>query len=246
MFPIPYKCSSLKTWVPYLGLLPVIYYRLETEHTILTPYQVATNEGVILGVEKRVTSTLLEASSVEKIVEIDQHIGCAMSGLQADARNLVEHARVECQNHAFHYAEPLRVESCTQAICDLALRFGETGDDDESVMSRPFGVALLIAGFDEDGPQLYHAEPSGTFYRYDAKAIGSGSEGAQAELQNEYHRSLTLEEAETLVLKTLKQVMEEKLDAKNVQLASVTKEKGFRIYNDEEMGRAVATLGGNQ
>ena len=243
----------------------VVHCTTGVQRTVLTSYQVATNEGVILGVEKRVTSTLLEASSVEKIVEIDQHIGCAMSGLQADARNLVEHARVECQNHAFHYAEPLRVESCTQAICDLALRFGETGDDEESVMSRPFGVALLIAGFDEDGPQLYvsidvrpafseicanlaryHAEPSGTFYRYDAKAIGSGSEGAQAELQNEYHRSLTLEEAETLVLKTLKQVMEEKLDAKNVQLASVTKEKGFRIYNDEEMGRAVATLGGNQ
>lgn len=92
---------------------------------------------------------------MEKIVEIDQHIGCAMSGLQADARNLVEHARVECQNHAFHYAEPLRVESTTQAICDLALRFGESGDDEESVMSRPFGVALLIAGYDEDGPQLY-------------------------------------------------------------------------------------------
>jgi 20S proteasome subunit alpha 5 len=92
----------------------------------------------------------------------------------------------------------------------------------------------------------YHAEPSGTFYRYDAKAIGSGSEGAQAELQNEYHRSLTLAEAETLVLKTLKQVMEEKLDSKNVQLASVTKEKGVRIYGDEEMGNAVAQLGGNQ
>jgi hypothetical protein len=55
-------------------------------------------------------------------------------------------------------------------------------------MSRPFGVALLIAGYDEDGPSLYHAEPTGTFYRYDAKAIGSGSEGAQAELQNEYHK----------------------------------------------------------
>ena len=58
-------------------------------------------------------------------------------------------------------------------------------------MSRPFGVALLIAGYDEDGPQLYHAEPSGTFYRYDAKAIGSGSEGAQAELQNEFHKVRT-------------------------------------------------------
>lgn len=91
----------------------------------------------------------------------------------------------------------------------------------------------------------YHAEPSGTFYRYDAKAIGSGSEGAQAELQNEYHRSLTLAEAETLVLKTLKQVMEEKLDSKNVQLASVVPGRGFRIYGDEEMGTIVERLGEN-
>lgn len=102
---------------------------------------------------------------------------------------MVEHARVECQSHAFNYNEPLGVESCTQAICDLALRFGEGADGEETIMSRPFGVALLIAGFDEQGPQLFHAEPSGTFYRYDAKAIGSGSEGAQAELQNEYHKA---------------------------------------------------------
>lgn len=207
--------------------------------------QIATSHGVLLGVEKRVTSTLLETSSVEKIVEIDAHIGCAMSGLQADARSMIEHARVESQNHSFNYNEKLGVESCTQAICDLALRFGEGAEGEESVMSRPFGVALLIAGIDEEGPQLYHAEPSGTFYRYDAKAIGSGSEGAQAELQNEFHKSLTLEEAETLVLKTLKQVMEEKLDAKNVQLASVTREQGFRIYADEEMAGVVARLPAN-
>lgn len=56
-------------------------------------------------------------------------------------------------------------------------------------------------------------------------------------------QSLTLQEAETMVLKTLKQVMEEKLDSKNVQLASVTKEKGFRIYTDEEMAEVVLRLG---
>ena len=65
--------------------------------------------------------------------------------------------------------------------CGLALRFGE-GDDD--AMSRPFGVALLLAGWDEaGGPGLFHADPSGTFTRYDAKAIGSGSEGALASAQ---------------------------------------------------------------
>lgn len=169
-----------------------------------------------------------------------------MSGLQADARSMIEHARVECQSHTFHYAEPLGVESTTQAICDLALRFGEGADGEESTMSRPFGVALLIAGVDKDGgPQLYHAEPSGTFYRYDAKAIGSGSEGAQAELQNEFHKSLSLEEAEILVLKTLRQVMEEKLDSKNVQLARVTKGEGFRVYGDDEMKKVVQRLPAN-
>lgn len=30
-------------------------------------------------------------------MEIDSHIGCAMSGLTADARTMIDHARVECQ-----------------------------------------------------------------------------------------------------------------------------------------------------
>jgi 20S proteasome subunit alpha 5 len=183
----PLQLTPRSTFSPE-GRLFQVEYSLEAIKLGSTAIGVATSKGVILGVEKRVTSTLLETSSVEKIVEIDRHIGCAMSGLQADARSMVEHARVECQSHAFNYNEKLRVESCTQAICDLALRFGESADGEESIMSRPFGVALLIAGYDEDGPSLYHAEPSGTFYRYDAKAIGSGSEGAQAELQNEYHK----------------------------------------------------------
>jgi 20S proteasome subunit alpha 5 len=146
-------------------------YILNRTHKYTHSFQVATGEGVILGVEKRVTSTLLETSSVEKIVEIDRHIGCAMSGLQADARSMVEHARVESQNHAFNYAEPLRVESCTQAICDLALRFGEGAEGEESIMSRPFGVALLIAGYDEDGPSLYVEHNTRTNLQYHAQYL---------------------------------------------------------------------------
>ena len=39
----------------------------------------------------------MEPSSIEKIVEIDAHIGCAMSGLIADAKTLIDKARVETQ-----------------------------------------------------------------------------------------------------------------------------------------------------
>ena len=119
-----------------------------------TTVGIRTPHGVVLGVEKRVQSPLLEASSIEKIMEIDTHLGCAMSGLTADARTIVDHARVTAQNHAFTYDERIKVESVTQAVCDLALRFGESVHDEDAMMSRPFGVALLIAGVDELGPQL--------------------------------------------------------------------------------------------
>ncbi|CAK9437363.1 uncharacterized protein LODBEIA_P17410 [Lodderomyces beijingensis] len=225
------------------GRLFQVEYSLEAIKLGSTAIGIQTSQGVILGVEKRVTSSLLESSSIEKIVEIDHHIGCAMSGLTADARSMIDHARVSSLTHNLYYDEEIGVESLTQNVCDLALRFGEGADGEKRLMSRPFGVALLIAGVDKQrGAQLYHAEPSGTFYRYEAKAIGSGSEGAQAELNNEYHKSLTLEEAELLALKILKQVMEEKLDCQNAQLASVTVDKGFQIYSDEKTDAIIKVL----
>jgi len=224
------------------GRLFQVEYAIEAIKMGSTAIGIQTSEGVILAVEKRITSTLLEPSSIEKILEIDSHLGCAMSGLNADARTMIDHARVQAQNHTFVYDEPIKVESITQAICDLALRFGEGAQGEESIMSRPFGVALLIAGCDENGPQLFHADPSGTFTKYQAKAIGSGSEGAQTELQENYHKSLTLKEAEILSLKVLKQVMEEKVNSVNVQLCSVTPDKGFRIYSEEEVNDIISNL----
>lgn len=67
-------------------------------------------------------------------MEIDTHIGCAMSGLTADARTMVDHARVTGQMHNFTYDEKIGIESCTQAVCDLALRFGESVEDDDALM----------------------------------------------------------------------------------------------------------------
>ena len=121
------------------------------------------------------------------------------------------------------------VESCTQSLCDLALRF--SGDEEATmvrrrarlctpprhpaprtpltpprVQSRPFGVALLVAGCDEGGPVLYHTDPSGTYVAYEARAIGSGSEGAQSLLQEKYSADMSLKDAEALAMSVLKQV----------------------------------------
>merc|ERR1712155_142612 len=84
---------------------------------------------------------------IEKIVEIDTHIACAFSGLTADSKTLIDRARVESQNHWFTYDEKMQVESVAQAVSNLAIAFGNS-DDDIGVMSRPFGVAILFAGYE--------------------------------------------------------------------------------------------------
>lgn len=219
-------------------------YAIEAIKLGSTAIGIQTKEGVLLAVEKRITSSLMEPSSIEKIVEVDAHIGCAMSGLTADARTMIDKARVEAQNYWFTYNEAMPTESVTQSVCNLAMQFGET--DGDEAMSRPFGVSLLVAGVDGKGesgqPLLYHTDPSGTYLRYDAKAIGSGSEGAQTSLQQEYHSSLTLQEATKLSLEILKQVMEEKLNATNVEVATVTAEGGYHLFSKEEVEAVVATL----
>src|SRR5258707_14358348 len=108
-----------------------------------TTVGIRTPHGVVLGVEKRVQTSLLELSSVEKIMEIDTHLGCAMSGLTADARTIIDHARVTAQNHSFTYDERIKVESVTQAVCDLALRFGEGVHGDEALMVCSSQLGIL-------------------------------------------------------------------------------------------------------
>ena len=67
--------------------------------------------------------------------------GCAMSGLIADSRTMVDKARVDAQNHWFVYNEPMSVESVTQSVSNLAMMFGE---DEDSSMVRENLLILWI------------------------------------------------------------------------------------------------------
>ena len=110
----------------------------------------------------------MEPAKSEKLVEVDRHCAIAMSGIVGDARILIDHARVEAQNHTFNYKEPLSIELITHAVADIAMNFGEGYEGSKrKPMGRPYGVALLIAGVDkEKGPSLYQTDPSGTFHEW--------------------------------------------------------------------------------
>jgi 20S proteasome subunit alpha 5 len=168
--PFPQRAESFKSNTPL---------KLSKDYLSLTQLGssavgIKVEEGVVLAVERRLNSTLIVPSSIEKIFEVDWHIAVAASGVITDAKTLVEQARVEALNHRFTYLEPITVKALTQSVSDLALNFGE-GDPSskKKPMSRPYGVALLIAGVDERGPCIYQTDPSGTMIEYQAKGIGA-------------------------------------------------------------------------
>lgn len=224
------------------GRLFQVEYALEAIKLGSTALGLRTNEGVILAVEKRVTSPLIDPSSIEKILEIDVHMGCAMSGLVADARSLVDHARVEAQNHWFTYNERMPIESNVHAISDLALEFsGDKKDKEKKTMSRPFGVALLVGGVDAvDGPMLWCTDPSGTYTKFGACAIGSAQEGATSLLNEQYSKDMSLADAEILALTVLRQVMEDKLTNETVEVAVIKDQ--FVMRSKQEIADAINRL----
>lgn len=63
-----------------------------------------------------------------------------MTHLCGSARTLMRDVLVgiTSQNHTFTYDEPIKVESVTQSVGDLAMRFGESTADEDAKMVRTF------------------------------------------------------------------------------------------------------------
>jgi len=74
-------------------------------------------DGVLLLVEKKIRSGLVEPDSIEKIFKIDTNIGCSMSGLVADARVLIDDVRAMSQDERYFYGE---VISILELVKDLS------------------------------------------------------------------------------------------------------------------------------
>ena len=106
-------------------------------------------------------------------------------------------------------------------------------------MARPYGVALLIAGVDEKGPQLFQTDPSGTYFEWKARAIGSGGDTAMSTLKESYHTNISLVDAEKLVLKTLKQVMEEKITKETVEVCVIRADTKTLVYRTQDEINAI-------
>jgi len=212
------------------GRLFQVEYAREAVKRGTTAVGIKARNGVALLVDKRLTSRLLEGGSVEKIFQIDDHIGAATSGLVADARILIDRGRIEAQINKIVYDEPIDVETLAKKICDFKQAYTQLGG------LRPFGTALLIAGVYNGKNYLFETDPSGALLEYKATAIGSGRSVVTELLEQQYQEDIHLEDAVVLGLEALYKVTEGKLDITTVDAGlAETEKKWFRILKAEEL-----------
>ena len=219
------------------GRLFQVEYAIEAVRRGTTSIVCRNNNSVVFTVEKK-SSELQEIIGSEKIFKVDDHIGVAIAGLTADARVLVDRARVQAQVNILNYDETISVKDSTLNICEYLQMFTQNAG------VRPFGVSFLIAGIDSNGEaSLYLTDPSGAMWGYKAFAIGSGATEARAYLEENYKEDISDEDLKLLPLRTLKELMGENLNKDTCDVAFIMKDDlKFKLLNDQEKEELLAKI----
>jgi len=150
------------------GRLLQVEYAKKTVRQGSTAIAMVCSEGVLFVTDKRIVDVLVVPETVEKIWQIDEHIGATASGILSDARVLIERAQVKAQQHRVTYDGPIDVVSIVKDICNLKQICTQSGG------LRPFGVSILVGGIDGNKPTLFETDPTGIFFEYKASDIAQG------------------------------------------------------------------------
>lgn len=211
------------------GRLLQVEYAKKTVKQGSTAIGIVCKDGVLLICDKRIVDKLIVPESVEKIFQIDDHIGATASGIISDARVLIERAQLKAQQHNVTYDSPIDVLTIVKDICALKQMTTQSGG------LRPFGVSLLVAGIDNGAPKLFETDPTGIFFQYKASVIGEAETEIEEALHKEYSTDLTIEDGLKLAIRLLAKALgdefnEDRIDAafigiKDKKYTKVAKEK---------------------
>jgi proteasome alpha subunit len=198
------------------GRLYQVEYAREAVKRGTASIGVRTEGGVVLAVDKRIRSPLLEGSSVEKLHKADDHAGIASAGHVADARQLIDFARRRSQVNRLRYDEPIGIETLTKDVTDHIQQYTQVGG------ARPFGVALIIGGIDDGEPRVFETDPSGTPYEWKALAVGADRGEIEDHLENNYDEGMDLGEGIAVTLEALAAANDDELEPEGIGMATIS------------------------
>lgn len=228
--------TDVVTWSP-AGRIHQIEYAMEAVKQGSAAVGLQSKDYVVLATLKRAASEL--SAYQRKLFKIDDHMGIAIAGLTADGRVLSRYMRSECISHRFVYESPLNVGRLVTQIADKSQVCTQRS------WKRPYGVGLLVGGYDATGAHLYYTCPSGNYFEYKAMAMGARSQAAKTYLERKFEtfEDCSLDELIQHALFALKESCTEgDLNSKNCSVAVVGIDRAFETLEGDAIQPHIAAM----
>mmetsp|Transcript_15456 Transcript_15456/g.19140 ORF Transcript_15456/g.19140 Transcript_15456/m.19140 type:complete len:242 (-) Transcript_15456:1066-1791(-) len=232
---------SLTTFSPQGKLMQIEHALNAVKKKGKTAIGIVANNGVVLATTKKLPP-LVDAKNVHKVSKVTNGVGVVYAGLGPDYRVLLSRARKRAQVYYRKYQDDIPVLQLTRQTAQVMQEFTQQGG------VRPFGVSLLIAGFDEEGPQLFQADPSGAYFQWKATAIGEGFMNAKSFLEKRFSDDWDhdIDYAIDQAILCLKNDFEGEMTEHNIEIGIVEKDDDgktiFRLLPAEDVRTAMDNL----
>lgn len=215
------------------GQLFQVQYAFEAVNRGSATVGITGADCIVLAVEKNTVAKLQDPRTIRKIQRIDEHLMLTFAGLQADARVLIDKARLECQSFRFNYEDAPSIEYIARFLAETQQKYTQKGG------VRPFGISTFLTGYQDGAPHLYMTEPSGAFGEWKANAIGKKSKELVEFLEKKYSEGLTQGETIRLAVETLLEVVESE---KSIELMVVKQGNIAENVSTEDIAQIVAAI----
>ena len=218
------------TWSPQ-GRLFQVDYAME-----------AVNQGnLIIGIKSKTHAVLVGLKTApneklsyfpEKLFKVSNHIGVGIAGLTPDGRLLYQYMKNQCLNYNYIFNSDYPVEKLVNKIAEKSQLKTQRGEN-----KRPYGVGLLIVGYDKSGPKLYRTCPNANFYEYNCIAIGNRSQAANSFLENNIAKFINMNKDELIkfALETIKKTEDIKIHGNNLDVILVGKDENVKLLTIDEI-----------
>ncbi len=186
---------------------------------------VTCKDGVILASEKRIAwNNMIITKNAKKIFLINDRIAIGSAGLTSDFQVLIRSIQAQINIYELQNRRKMSVKAVAKLISNILYQR----------KFMPLFVQTIIVGMDEDGPKLYTLDPAGSLIDDKYATAGTGSPVSIGVLEREYKDTLTVAQAEKMVVAAIKAgISRDAMSGDGIDLIKITnkgaKEKTVKL-----------------